>query len=106
MVLRQNVSDDVYGTFCVESGETNKRPAHQSSERLEGDQLAHRVCREHGAAIRSDSQCVVKFPRAVLVHVGRVGQVLVGGGNVDVFPAEHGLSDVQRCLQLDRKEGA
>lgn len=51
------------------------------------------------------SQGIVKFPRAVLVHVWRVGQVFVGCGYVNVFPSKHRLSNVQCCLQFNHREG-
>ena len=47
---------------------------------------------------RCYSQSVIKLPRAVLVHIGGVGEVLVGCGHVDVLPSEHRLSDVERRL--------
>lgn len=95
VVLRQNVSDDVYGTFCVEPGERRQpltqrqrgaAPPHAPQLRV-NRLSSRRVCWLY-------SQRVVKLPRAVLVHVGGVGQVFVRRGNVDVFPPENRLSDV------------
>lgn len=106
MVLRQNVSDDVYGTFCVESGkQTTACSPQRGLQAQTGAPLRH-AAPTSPHIVGPYSQRVVEFPRAVLVHVGRVGQVFVGRGNVDVFPAKHGLPDVQRRLQLHSKEGA
>lgn len=57
-----------------------------------------------GRGARQNSQSVVEFPRAVLMHIRGVGQVFVGRGHVDVLAPEHRLSNVERRLKKPEKK--
>ena len=39
------------------------------------------------------------------MHIGGVGKVLVGCGNVDVFSSKYGLSNVERRLYIGGGHG-
>ena len=47
---------------------------------------------------KQNSLCISKLPRAVLVHIRRVREVLVRYGHVQVTAPEHSLSDVEGRL--------
>lgn len=93
--LQMNLHDFSYFATASTLNITSQHEAHLTLHKTILKMMRCRFCQ--------NSQSIVEFPRAVLMHIRGVSQVFVSRGNMDVLAPKHRLSNIERRLRRPQK---